>query len=40
MHPRSGRIEFDGQDVSTVPAHRLVRLGIGRRRRDGESSVE
>jgi branched-chain amino acid transport system ATP-binding protein len=29
MHPRSGRIEFDGQDVSTVPAHRLVRLGIG-----------
>jgi branched-chain amino acid transport system ATP-binding protein len=29
MHPRSGRIEFDGQDVSTVPAHRLVKLGIG-----------
>ena len=29
MHPRSGRIEFEGQDVSTVPAHRLVKLGIG-----------
>ena len=29
MHPRSGRIKFEGQDVSTVPAHRLVRLGIG-----------
>jgi branched-chain amino acid transport system ATP-binding protein len=29
MHPRSGHIKFDGQDVSTVPAHRLVTLGIG-----------
>jgi branched-chain amino acid transport system ATP-binding protein len=29
MHPRSGHIKFEGQDVSTVPAHRLVRLGIG-----------
>ncbi len=29
MHPRSGRIELDGQDVTTVPAHRLVKLGIG-----------
>ena len=29
MHPRSGRILFEGQDVSAVPAHRLVSLGIG-----------
>ena len=29
MHPRSGRIVFEGQDVSAVPAHLLVRLGIG-----------
>jgi branched-chain amino acid transport system ATP-binding protein len=29
LHPRSGRIELEGQDVTTVPAHRLVRLGIG-----------
>ena len=28
MHPRSGRIVFEGQDVSAVPAHLLVRLGI------------
>jgi branched-chain amino acid transport system ATP-binding protein len=29
MHPRSGRIVLEGHDVTTVPAHRLVRLGIG-----------
>ena len=29
MHPRSGRIALEGHDVTTVPAHRLVRLGIG-----------
>jgi branched-chain amino acid transport system ATP-binding protein len=29
MHPRSGRIFFEGKDVSAVPAHLLVRLGIG-----------
>ncbi|HEY5486234.1 MAG TPA: ABC transporter ATP-binding protein [Candidatus Limnocylindrales bacterium] len=29
MHPRSGRIEFEGKDVSAVPAYRLVKLGIG-----------
>jgi len=29
MHPRSGRILLEGNDVTTVPAHRLVRLGIG-----------
>ena len=29
MHPRSGRIELEGHDVTTVPAHRLVRMGIG-----------
>ncbi len=29
MHPRSGSVEVDGHDVTTVPAHKLVRLGIG-----------
>jgi branched-chain amino acid transport system ATP-binding protein len=29
MHPKSGRIELDGKDVTDVPAHKLVRLGIG-----------
>ena len=29
MHARSGSIEFDGQDITAVPAHKLVRLGIG-----------
>ena len=29
MHPRSGRVEFDGHDITAVPAHKLVRLGIG-----------
>ena len=29
MHPRSGRIELEGRDVTHVPAHTLVRLGIG-----------
>jgi branched-chain amino acid transport system ATP-binding protein len=29
IHPRSGRIELEGEDVTTVPAHRLVRMGIG-----------
>ncbi|MGD0408953.1 MAG: ABC transporter ATP-binding protein [Candidatus Limnocylindrales bacterium] len=29
MHPKSGRIELEGVDVTTVPAHRLVQLGIG-----------
>ena len=29
MHPRSGRITFDGGDITTVPAHRLVRRGVG-----------
>jgi branched-chain amino acid transport system ATP-binding protein len=28
--PTSGRIEFDGSDVSTAPAHRRARLGLGR----------
>jgi len=26
---RSGRIEFDGQDISTLPPHRRAALGIG-----------
>ncbi|HVA85926.1 MAG TPA: ABC transporter ATP-binding protein [Candidatus Saccharimonadales bacterium] len=29
LHPRKGRIEFDGADITTVPAHQLVRRGIG-----------
>ncbi len=29
MHPKSGRIELDGHDITTVPAHRLVKQGIG-----------
>jgi branched-chain amino acid transport system ATP-binding protein len=29
MHPRSGRIELEGHDVTTVPAHKLVQMGIG-----------
>ena len=29
MHPRSGSIWLDGIDISAVPAHALVRRGIG-----------
>jgi branched-chain amino acid transport system ATP-binding protein len=29
MHPRQGSIKLDGHDVTDVPAHKLVRLGIG-----------
>jgi len=29
MHPRSGRISLDGHDVTHMPAHKLVRQGIG-----------
>jgi len=29
MHPRSGTITYDGGDITTVPAHRLVRRGVG-----------
>jgi branched-chain amino acid transport system ATP-binding protein len=29
LHPRQGSVEFDGNDVSRVPAHELVRRGIG-----------
>ncbi len=29
LHPRSGAIEFEGRDISKVPAHELVQLGIG-----------
>ena len=29
LHPRSGRLEFDGRDISKTPAHELVRAGIG-----------
>jgi branched-chain amino acid transport system ATP-binding protein len=29
MHPRQGRVVFDGKDVSHVKAHELVRHGIG-----------
>ncbi|HLA16179.1 MAG TPA: ABC transporter ATP-binding protein [Candidatus Limnocylindrales bacterium] len=29
LHPRAGTVHFDGQDISRVEAHRLVRVGIG-----------
>jgi branched-chain amino acid transport system ATP-binding protein len=29
LHPRSGAVEFEGRDISRVPAHELVQLGIG-----------
>jgi branched-chain amino acid transport system ATP-binding protein len=29
LHPKHGRIEFDGRDITHVPAHELVRRGIG-----------
>jgi branched-chain amino acid transport system ATP-binding protein len=29
LHPRSGTVEFNGQDVSYVAPHHLVRRGIG-----------
>ncbi|HXR26504.1 MAG TPA: ABC transporter ATP-binding protein [Candidatus Baltobacteraceae bacterium] len=28
LHPKQGRIEFDGRDITRVPAHELVRRGI------------
>jgi branched-chain amino acid transport system ATP-binding protein len=29
MHPRSGHVELDGHDITHVPAHKLVKQGIG-----------
>jgi branched-chain amino acid transport system ATP-binding protein len=29
LHPRNGRVEFEGKDISKVAAHTLVRDGIG-----------
>jgi branched-chain amino acid transport system ATP-binding protein len=29
LHAREGKIEFAGRDISNVPAHELVRVGIG-----------
>jgi branched-chain amino acid transport system ATP-binding protein len=29
LHPRQGRVRFDGKDVSKTDAHHLVRAGIG-----------
>jgi branched-chain amino acid transport system ATP-binding protein len=29
LHPRRGKVEFNGADVTHVPAHELVRHGIG-----------
>ena len=28
MHPSSGKIVFNGQDITTAPAHRIVALGM------------
>jgi branched-chain amino acid transport system ATP-binding protein len=29
MHPKTGSVEFEGKDVSSVPPHQLVTMGIG-----------
>jgi branched-chain amino acid transport system ATP-binding protein len=29
LHPRAGRLEFEGRDISKTAAHTLVRAGIG-----------
>jgi branched-chain amino acid transport system ATP-binding protein len=29
VHPRSGRVLFEGRPIGDLPAHRLARLGIG-----------
>jgi branched-chain amino acid transport system ATP-binding protein len=29
LHPRTGSVELNGQDVSRMPAHELVRHGVG-----------
>ncbi len=29
LHPRSGSVHFEGKDISRMPAHELVRAGIG-----------
>jgi branched-chain amino acid transport system ATP-binding protein len=29
LHPREGRIEFDGRDITAMPAHEHVAVGIG-----------
>jgi branched-chain amino acid transport system ATP-binding protein len=29
IHPRKGRIEFEGQDITAMPAHDHVKVGIG-----------
>src|SRR5579871_1583382 len=30
LQPSGGRIQFDGRDITRMPAHRVARLGIGR----------
>jgi branched-chain amino acid transport system ATP-binding protein len=29
VHPRAGRVVFEGRPITTMAAHRLARLGIG-----------
>jgi branched-chain amino acid transport system ATP-binding protein len=29
LHPRQGKVSFEGRDISRTPAHQLVRAGIG-----------
>src|SRR5216117_1048635 len=29
LHPRRGKVTFEGKDISRTAAHRLVRVGIG-----------
>ena len=35
---RSGRIIFDGTDITGMPAHEIARMGLASRRRGGASS--
>src|SRR5437899_431584 len=35
LHPRAGRIVFDGHDVGRLAPHALKQLGMGRVRREG-----
>lgn len=38
LRPTAGSITFDGQDLATVPAHRIVALGLAHSPKAGTSS--
>ncbi|TYC61715.1 ABC transporter ATP-binding protein [Rhodobacterales bacterium] len=29
VHPKSGRVSFDGADITSLPSHKIARLGLG-----------